>query len=159
GPAAINSTDYSARANLMWVATQALNGLIGAGVPHDWATHMIGHELTAKYDIDHARTLAVVLPAMLQVQRQSKRGKLLQYAERVWQITSGSEDQRIDTAIAKTRAFFESLEVPTHLSAYDLGDEAVTAILDQLKAHGMVALGERKEVTLDVSQRVLEACL
>lgn len=159
GPEAISSTDYNARANLMWVATLALNGLIGAGVPQDWASHMIGHELTAKYDIDHARTLAVVLPAMLQVRRQSKRGKLLQYAERVWHISIGSEDERIDAAIAKTRAFFESLELPTRLSAYDIGADAVPAIIAQLKAHGMVAIGEHKDVTLDVSQRVLEACL
>ncbi|GAB2904612.1 iron-containing alcohol dehydrogenase [Uliginosibacterium flavum] len=159
GPTAIASTDYKARANLMWVATLALNGLIGAGVPQDWASHMIGHELTAKYDIDHARTLAVVLPAMLQVRREGKRGKLLQYAERVWQITTGSEDERIDAAIAKTRAFFESLELPTHLSAYDIGAEAIPAILAQLKAHGMLAIGERKDVTLDVSEQVLEACL
>ncbi len=156
GPEAISSTDYNARANLMWVATLALNGLIGAGVPQDWASHMIGHELT---DIDHARTLAVVLPAMLQVRRESKRGKLLQYAERVWHISVGSEDDRIDAAIAKTRAFFESLELPTRLSAYDIGADAVPAIIAQLKAHGMVAIGEHKDVTLDVSQRVLEASL
>ena len=82
--------DYDLRANFMWVATLALNGLIGAGVPQDWSTHMIGHELTARYDIDHARTLAVVLPASLNVRRESKRAKLLQYADRVWHITSGS---------------------------------------------------------------------
>ena len=159
GPEAIASTDYNARANLMWVATLALNGLIGAGVPQDWASHMIGHELTAKYDIDHARTLAVVLPAMLQVRRESKRDKLLQYAERVWHIGSGSDDERIDAAIAKTRAFFESLELPTRLSAYDIGAEAIPEIIAQLKTHGMVAIGEHKDVTLDVSQRVLEASL
>jgi len=159
GPEAISSTDYNARANLMWVATLALNGLIGAGVPQDWASHMIGHELTAKYDIDHARTLAVVLPAMLQVRRESKRGKLLQYAERVWHISTGSEDERIDAAIAKTRAFFESLKLPTRLSAYDIGADAVPAIIAQLKSHGMVAIGEHKDVTLAVSQRVLEASL
>ena len=159
GPEAVSSTDYNARANLMWVATLALNGLIGAGVPQDWASHVIGHELTAKYDIDHARTLAVVLPAMLLVRRESKRGKLLQYAERVWGIRTGSEDERIDAAIAKTRAFFESLELPTRLSAYDIGAEAVPEIVAQLKAHGMVALGENKDVTLDISQQVLEASL
>jgi NADP-dependent alcohol dehydrogenase len=159
GPVAISTTDYNARANLMWVATLALNGLIGTGVPQDWASHMIGHELTAKYDIDHARTLAVVLPAMMQVRRESKRDKLLQYAERVWQISAGSDDERIDAAIAKTRAFFESLELPTRLSAYGIGAEAVVAIAAQLKSHGMVALGEHQDVTLEISQRVLEAGL
>jgi len=151
--------DYDLRANLMWVATLALNGLIGAGVPQDWATHMIGHELTAAYDIDHARTLAIVLPSMLSIRRTEKRDKLLQYAERVWQITSGSDDERIDQAIAKTRAFFESLEVPTRLSAYTLGQDAVHHVVKQLESNGMVKLGEKKNVTLDVSQRVLEASL
>ena len=159
GPAAVRSTDYSARANLMWTATMALNGLIGAGVVQDWSTHMIGHELTVKYGIDHARTLAVVLPAMMQVRREAKRGKLLQYAERVWGIADGSEDQRIDAAIAKTRAFFEGLNVPTRLAAYDIGADAVPAIVDQLKAHGMVAIGERREVTPEVSRQVLELSL
>jgi NADP-dependent alcohol dehydrogenase len=95
--------DYELRANFMWVATLALNGLIGAGVPQDWSTHIIGHELTARYNIDHARTLAVVLPANLQVRRTAKHGKLLQYAQRVWGITQGSEDERIDAAIDRTR--------------------------------------------------------
>ena len=108
-PAALaEPPDYDSRANLMWTATLALNGIVGAGVPQDWATHMIGHELTALYNIDHARTLAIVLPSLLQVQREPKRAKLLQYAERVWHIAgdSGTEDQRIDQAIARTRAFF-----------------------------------------------------
>lgn len=157
GPQAVESTDYTARANLMWTATLALNGLIAAGVPSDWGTHMIGHEITAKYGIDHARTLAVVLPAMMQIRRVAKHEKLLQYAKRVWDITEGSDDEIIDAAIAKTRAFFESLGLPTRLSAYDIGEDGITAIIKQLEAHGMVALGERHEVTLAESRKVLEA--
>ena len=84
----------------MWSATLALNGLIGAGVPQDWATHMIGHELTGGYGIDHARTLSIVLPAVMKIKRDAKREKLLQYAARVWQLNDGSEDARIDEAIA-----------------------------------------------------------
>ncbi|WP_426054908.1 iron-containing alcohol dehydrogenase [Janthinobacterium sp. PSPC2-1] len=151
--------DYDTRANLMWTATLALNGLIGAGVPQDWATHMIGHELTALYDIDHARTLALVLPALLDVQREPKRGKLLQYGERVWNITEGSDDERIDMAIASTRAFFEGLGIPTRLSAYQLGQEAVEAVLKQLAAHGMTSLGEHRDIDLARSRRILEAAL
>ena len=151
--------DYATRANLMWTATLALNGLIGAGVPQDWATHMIGHELTALYDIDHARTLALVLPALLDVQREPKRGKLLQYGERVWNITEGSDDERIDMAIARTRAFFEGLGIPTRLSAYQLGQEAVEAVLKQLAAHGMTSLGEHRDIDLARSRRILEAAL
>ena len=151
--------DYDARANLMWTATLALNGLIGAGVPQDWATHMIGHELTALYGIDHARTLAIVLPSLLNVQRATKRAKLLQYADRVWHITSGSEEQRIDEAIERTRAFFEGIGIKTRLSGYELGREAVDAVVGQLKAHGMTALGEHKDINLEVSRSILEAAL
>lgn len=159
-PQAVASPDdYATRANLMWTATLALNGLIGAGVPQDWATHMIGHELTALYDIDHARTLALVLPALLDVQREQKRGKLLQYGERVWNITQGSDDERIDAAIARTRAFFEGLGIPTRLSAYQLGQEAVEAVVKQLEAHGMAALGEHRDIDLARSRRILEAAL
>ncbi|CDS52574.1 NADH-dependent butanol dehydrogenase A [Polaromonas sp. CG9_12] len=151
--------DYDTRANLMWTATLALNGLIGAGVPQDWATHMIGHELTALYGIDHARTLAIVLPSLLNVQRDTKRAKLLQYAERVWHLTSGTDDERIDAAIARTRAFFESLGIRTRLSGYELGSEAVDAVVRQLQSHGMTSLGEHQDISLQVSRTILEAAL
>ena len=151
--------DYDHRANLMWTATLALNGLIGAGVPQDWATHMIGHELTALYGIDHARTLAIVLPSLMQSQRAAKRDKLLQYAERVWHVSGGTEDERIDAAITHTRAFFESVGIPTRLSAYGLGREAVDAVVAQLTAHGMLKLGEHRSITPEVSRAILEAVL
>lgn len=158
GPQALATPeDYDVRANLMWVATLALNGLIGAGVPQDWATHMIGHELTALYGIDHARTLAIVLPPLLEAQREHKRAKLLQYAQRVWQITEGSDDERIAQAIARTRQFFENLGIKTRLAAYGLGDEAVNAVVAQLESHGMRALGEHQNVTPEVSRAILNA--
>lgn len=147
------------RANLMWVATLALNGLIGAGVPQDWATHMIGHELTAKYNIDHARTLAIVLPSLLNVQRADKQAKLLQYAERVWQIREGSDVARIDEAINRTVQFFESLGVPTRLSAYDIGADAIDGLIAQLEANGMTALGEHQNIDLNVSRTILNGAL
>ncbi|MDP3638702.1 MAG: iron-containing alcohol dehydrogenase [Azonexus sp.] len=151
--------NYENRANLMWVATLALNGLIGAGVPQDWATHMIGHELTAQHGIDHARTLAIVLPSLLNVQRADKRAKLLQYAERVWQIREGDEAKRIDAAIRQTAEFFESLGVPTRLSAYGIGREGIDTLVSQLEAHGMKALGEHQNITPEVSRRILEGAL
>ncbi|MGV8805581.1 MAG: iron-containing alcohol dehydrogenase [Polaromonas sp.] len=151
--------DYDTRANLMWTATLALNGLIGAGVPQDWATHMIGHELTALYGIDHARTLCIVLPSLLDTQRATKRAKLLQYAERVWHITGGNEDERINAAISKTRAFFESLGISTRLSGYGLGQEAVEAVVAQLETHGMTQLGEHRDISLAVSRAILQAAL
>ncbi|MBT9494979.1 MAG: iron-containing alcohol dehydrogenase [Paucibacter sp.] len=151
--------DYDSRANLMWSASLALNGLIGAGVPQDWATHMIGHELTALYGIDHARTLAIVLPPLLNVQRETKRAKLLQYAERVWAITDGSDAQRIDQVIERTRQFFESLGIKTRLSDYGLGPDAVDAVVAQLEAHDMTRLGEHQDVSPAVSRAILMAAL
>jgi NADP-dependent alcohol dehydrogenase len=152
-------TDYDTRASIMWCATTALNGIIGVGVPQDWATHAIGHEITALYDIDHARTLAIVLPGVMEVRRREKREKLLQYAERVWGIREGDEDSRIDEAIERTREFFESGGIPTRLSAYGIGAEAIPAIVQQLRAHGMTALGEHGDITPEVAARILERCL
>ncbi|NCA71191.1 MAG: iron-containing alcohol dehydrogenase [Sphingobacteriia bacterium] len=157
GPRALSEPEnVQVRANLMWTATLALNGLIGVGVPQDWATHMIGHEITALHGLDHAQTLAVVLPAMLQARREDKRAKLLQYAERVWGLSEGDEETRIAAAIARTRDFFESLQVPTRLSGYGIGREAVAPLLAQLERHGMTALGERQDVDLERSRQVLE---
>lgn len=150
-----NPTDYEARANIMWCASMALNGLIGVGVPQDWATHNIGHELTALYELDHAQTLAVVLPSLLQIKRQSKQEKLLQYANRVWNIVDGTSDERITMAIARTVGFFESVGVSTRLSSYGIGQEAVAAVLQKLDRQGFVSLGEQKDIDLTMVQKVL----
>jgi len=160
GLTSINEPEnYTVRANHVWCATLALNGLIGAGVPQDWATHMIGHELTAMFGIDHGQTLAIVLPALLEVRKEQKRAKLLQYAERIWNITGGSEDEKIDMAIKKTREFFESLGVKTRLSEYGATADKIPALVEQLKAHGMTTLGEKGEITPEVSQKILEKAL
>jgi NADP-dependent alcohol dehydrogenase len=157
GPQALaEPRNYGVRANLMWTATLALNGLIGAGVPQDWATHMLGHEITALHGLDHAQTLAVVLPAMLTVRREQKRAKLLQYAERVWNIMEGSEDERITAAITATREFFELMTVPTHLRDYEIGGDSIETLIAKLKEHGMTALGEHGDVTPEVSRQVYE---
>lgn len=160
GPKALKTPqDYAVRANIMWCATMALNGLIAVGVPQDWATHMIGHELTALYGLDHAQTLAIVLPALLNEQRGEKRAKLLHYAKRVWQIDEPNEDKAIDEAIARTRHFFESMGVPTRLSAYtSVPKDYVAPVMLQLQRHGLTALGEHKSITLEVSERILKNC-
>ncbi len=158
GPRALAEPEnYAVRANVMWSATMALNGLIGAGVPQDWATHMLGHELTAMHDLDHAQTLAIVLPALLHEKKAQKREKLLQYADRIWDLREGSEDSRIDGAIAATRAFFEQMGVPTRMADYQLDGSSIPALLDKLHQHGMTALGEHQDITLDVSRRIYEA--
>ena len=160
GPQALSDPEnYSVRADLMWVATLALNGLIGAGVPQDWATHMLGHELTAQHGLDHAQTLAIVLPAMLTERKDAKHGKLVQYAQRVWSIHEGSESDKAEAAIEKTRAFFESLGVKTRLGDYQLAEEHIEPLIKSLEEHGMTALGEHNDVTPDVCRRVLHASL
>ena len=160
GPKALaNPHDYDVRANVMWCATMALNGLIGAGVPQDWATHMIGHELTALYQLDHAQTLAVIMPSMLRARKEGKRAKLLQFAERVWGLTEGDDDTRIETAITKMEAFFNQMGVKTRLADYQLGAKDVDAVLAVLEKHRMVKLGEGRDVTLAVSRKVLEMSL
>ena len=159
GPKALKvPQDYAVRANIMWCATLALNGLIACGVPQDWATHMIGHEITARYGLDHAQTLAIVLPAMLTVRKAGKHAKLLQFARRVWNITEADEHLAIDQAISKTRAFFESMQVPTHLSAHNVSGDYASEILAQLKRHGLTKLGEKQDVTPDVAELVLKLC-
>lgn len=160
GPLALSHPDdYDVRANVMWTATMALNGLIGAGVPQDWATHMVGHELTALYNLDHAQTLAIVMPNMLRVRKEGKREKLLQFAERVWNLKGGDEDTRIEAAITRMEEFFEQMGVRTRLGDYGLGAKDVEAVLAVLEKHRMVKLGEKRDVTLDVTRKVLEMSL
>jgi len=134
--------NYEVRANIMWAATMALNGLIGQGVEQDWATHMIGHELTALYNIDHARTLAIVMPAVWKHQRESKGAKLAQYARRVWDVQTSDEDEAVDAAIQKTIDFFRSLDVPTTLGDVDLTPADCAKAVEQLRERG-AKLGER----------------
>lgn len=148
--------NYDARANHVWAATMALNGIIGVGVPQDWATHMIGHELTARFGIDHGQTLAIVYPALLEVMKDQKRAKLLQYASRVWNITEGNDDEKITKAIVETRRFFESLGIKTRLSEYGVKFGQISEVVDQLKAHGMTALSETGKITPEVAQKILE---
>ncbi len=160
GPNALaNPQDLTVRANLMWAASQALNGLIGTGVPQDWATHMIGHELTGHFGVDHARSLSIVLPAMLKLRREQKREKLLQYAERVWQISTGDEDARIDAAIEATIGFFKQMQVPTSLADIDLDAAAIEPVMATLQAHGRENMSERGDVGYAECRAVLEAAL
>lgn len=153
-------TDYDLRASFVWAATMALNGLIGQGVPQDWSTHMIGHELTALFGIDHARTLATVLPSMLRVQSQQKGDKLVQFAERVWGVREGSREQKIEAGIVATEKFFESLGVPTHLKAYDRARaDTPSTVAHRLAVNGMTKLGERQDVTPATVEKVLALSL
>ncbi len=162
GPKALQPAtkeDLDIRANIMWSATMALNGLIGSGVPQDWSTHMIGHELTGRFGIDHARTLSIILPAVMKVKREQKREKLVQFAERVWHLSEGSDELKIDKAIELTEAFFQRMGVPTRLSEVDVTQEDIDGLIEKLEQHGMTQLGEHGDITLDVSRTIYEKAL
>ncbi len=151
-----NPKDYEARANVMWCATQALNGILACGVPQDWSTHLIGHEITALYGLDHAQTLAVVLPATLQHRRVQKADKLLQYGERVWGITEGGREARIDAAIAQTEEFFRSVGMRTRLHEYNV-TEGIHRIGERLEQRGAI-LGELHDIGRTDVDAIIELC-
>lgn len=151
-----NPKNYEHRANIMWSATMALNGLIGKGVAQDWATHMIGHELTASKGIAHGRTLAIILPSMLEERFDDKKAKLAQYGKRVWNLT-GSDEEIARESIVKTAEFFEAMGVPTKLSSYTDDKSVITKIADELRKKGMIALGEKQDVTPERVIKILEA--
>lgn len=162
GPKALqpqSKDDLEVRANIMWSATMALNGLIGAGVPQDWSTHMIGHELTGGFGIDHARTLSIILPAVMKVKRDEKREKLLQFAERVWHLTGEDEALKINKAIELTEEFFHDMGVPIRLSEVGITKDNLDGILEKLTQHGMTQLGENNDTTIEVSRQILEQAL
>ncbi|EGQ8155010.1 iron-containing alcohol dehydrogenase [Vibrio alginolyticus] len=143
------------RANLMWSANQALNGLIGSGVPQDWATHMIGHELTALWGVDHARSLAIVQPSLLRNQMQFKRPKLEQMGRNVFGLEAGED--LAERTIESIEAFYHQLDVATKLENYgESREQAIDAIIDQLNKHGMTVLGENQAITLERSREILE---
>ncbi len=157
GPRAYaNPADYDAMANLMWSATMALNGLIMCGVPGDWSVHSIGHELTALHGIDHARTLAIVLPGLWKALKKEKGQKLLQYGMRVWNITEGTEQERIDAAIAKTEEFFESLGIKTRLSDYEVKQATIDEIVRRFEKRKWLDLGDRGLTTPETTRKALE---
>jgi NADP-dependent alcohol dehydrogenase len=143
------------RENLMWTANQALNGLIGAGVPQDWATHMIGHEMTALYGVDHARSLAIVQPSLLRNQLTVKKAKLEQLGHNVFALAAG--DDLAERTIIAIEAFYHSLNVATQLTEH--GNDkasAIDKIIAQLKVHKMTVLGEHQAITLTQSREILQ---
>lgn len=146
---------YDSRANFMLTATMGLNGFISMGVDEDWATHMIGHELTALCGLDHGETLAIVHPGVMDIMRKEKRGKLLQYARRVWNITIENEEQAIDEAIERTENFFRSIGKKTRLSEYGIGDDVIETIVERFKQRGW-NVGEHGIVTPEKTRLILE---
>lgn len=150
--------NYDLMSQYMLSATMGLNGFIAMGVPQDWATHMIGHELTALHGVTHGESLAIVLPATMTVLSEQKKLKILQYGERVWGITEGSESERITKAIEKTEQFFRLLGLKTRLHELNIGEETIAEIERRFNERG-VKLGECKNVTGTVARAILECAL
>lgn len=152
-----NKTNYDLMADFMLCATMALNGFISMGVNNDWATHMIGHELTALHGLTHGATLVIVLPGTLRVLAAKKQGKLLQYGERIWGITSGTTEERVALAIQKTEDFFRSLGLHTRLSEENIGDVTIDEITRRFTERN-VSFGEDRDVTAQVAREILISC-
>ncbi len=150
-------SDYNAAANFMWSCTMALNGLIQKGVPSDWATHMMGHELTALFGIDHARTLAIIGPSHYTYNFEKKKEKLAQYAERVWKVTDGTLEEKAKAGIEKTKAFYNSLGIKTSLSEYTDDYKGTAEIISKrFTERGWKGLGERQNVTPSDVEKIVE---
>ena len=146
-----NPRDYASRADFMWSATIALNNLLSCGVPGDWATHMIGHELTAFYGIDHAESLAVVMPGVWTYKLAAKSAKLAQYGRRVWNVTDAK------AAVDKTEAFFHSLNMPTRLKDFGIDAEDAARKVGERFASRKSAFGEQGDITADAAAQILRA--
>ena len=151
--------NYDVRANVMWSATMALNGLIGQGVPQDWSTHMIGHELTALYNLDHAQTLAIVLPALMHVQKEQKSIKVQQLGARVFGFNYNDEAEQIDKTIKAVQDFFEAMAVKTRLADYDLDEQAIDAVVKNLEKNEITTLGEHGDIDLAKVKQILALAL
>src|SRR5690554_1901752 len=149
-----NPMDYDTRANLMWAATMGLNGLIACGVPEDWSTHLIGHELTAFHNIDHAITLAIVLPGVMRRMKHEKHDKLIQYAERVFGIKNIDSEAAIEEAIQGTEEFFSSIDVPIRLSEVNLDNSCIEPIVKRMEERGW-NIGENGSITPEIIREIL----
>ena len=157
GPKVVeHPTDYALASNYMWSCTMALNGLLNKGVPTDWTTHMIGHELTALYGIDHARTLAIVGPHLYTVLFETKKEKLAQYGKRIFHLT-GSDDEIAKEAINKTVEFFHLMGMDTKLSQYtDDYEKAAAFISNRFQERGWIAMGEKQNLTPEKVKQIVE---
>jgi NADP-dependent alcohol dehydrogenase len=150
-----NQHDYDQMSNFMLCATMALNGFISMGVTQDWATHMIGHEITALHNTTHGQSLVIVLPALMKVLAKQKEAKILQYGERIWNITTDSTEEKIDKTIAKTEEFFRSLGLATRLSEVNIGQDTIDEIVSRFKIRDTM-LGENQNVSAGVVRNILE---
>ena len=151
--------DYNLRANFMWSVAIALNGWLSVGVPGDWSTHALGHEITVLNGTDHARTLAAVLPSTMHVRRKEKFDKLVQYAERVFDITEGTNDEKVDAAIQKTVDFLKRIDMPTTITEIGVEEKDIDFLVDQLVKHEKINISEHHNQTAEIHREIYEAAL
>ena len=149
-----NPLDYDTRANLMWASTWGLNGWIGQGNTEDWATHLIGHELTAFHGIDHGQTLAIILPGVMKIMKNEKREKILQMGKNVFGINEKDENIAIDLTINAVDKFFQSLEIKTHLKDYNVDNDSIIKIVNRFKERGWL-LGEHENINPEIIEEIL----
>lgn len=156
GPQALlHPSDYNIRANVMWASTWALNGWINCGVEQDWATHLIGHELTALFGLDHGQTLAIVYPGLMEVMKDQKAKKIIRMGKEIFEINEEEDAKQITCTIKAVEHFFEKVGIKTRLSDYNLGDEDIDKVVTRLKERGW-KLGEKRNITPDVVRQILE---
>ncbi len=159
GPKTKNEPEnYEARSNFMWSATQALNGLISCGVPQDWATHQIGHELTALFGIDHAQSLAIVIPAVMKYKKKEKYDKLLQYSKRIWKTHNNDDNTTIDNAIDNTEEFFKLMGAGTRLKDYNIGPDTPELVGARFTKRGL-NIGEHADIDGNDVTNILSLCV
>lgn len=150
-----NPTNYDTRANLMWAATNALNGWIGCGVPQDWSSHRMGYALTAQFGLDHAQTLSVILPGVMAYFKEAKAEKILRMGEVLWDITEGTPNERIQKTIDSTETFFRTMGIKTHLNEYGIAEKDLDALVEPLKQMGWI-LGEHANIDWQVAREILK---
>jgi len=155
----LEEPDYENRANIMWAATNALNHFLSMGVKSDWATHMIGHELTALHGLDHAVTLAIVLPGVMEFSKVARKERLLQYAERIWGLSGFDYQAIIDEATRSTEQFFNCLGVKTRLSDYEIGHDTINQIVERISSRNMTYINRCNDITPTNVRSILESRL
>lgn len=155
GPKALSDpNNYEVRANVMWAATWALNGWINCGVEQDWATHMIGHEITAFYGLDHAQTLAIVLPGVMEVMKEQKAKKICRLGKEVFGINNNDSAKQIEETIKAVEYFFNKVGVKTRLSDYDLGNDAIEKVANRFAERGW-KVGEKQNISSETVKQIL----
>lgn len=146
--------DYDIRANLMWAATNALNVWIGQGVPQDWSSHRMGYALTAQFGLDHAQTLAILLPGVMTYMFKEKQIKMARMGEVVFGITEGTEEERARKTIAACEEFFRRMGLKTRLGECGIKEsdlDGLAALVDKQGWH----LGEHHNIDSKAAREIM----